>query len=85
MSEDVLYSHGQKVRIKLALKYAQMCSLLLDQGIIVVIPQQIIEKIHVYLIAFNNQNCFLFRSVSRQGILHHLHSACTAPIGLSNI
>ena len=53
MSEDVLYSHGQKVRIKLALKYAQMCSLLLDQGIIVVITT---ISIFDELYAWNHEN-----------------------------
>ena len=37
VSENVLDSHSRKARIKLALKYAQMCRLLSDQGFIVVI------------------------------------------------
>jgi adenylylsulfate kinase-like enzyme len=35
--ENVLDSHSRKVRLDLALKYAQMCRLLSDQGFIVVI------------------------------------------------
>ena len=37
VSENVLDSHSRKARIKLALKYAQMCRLLSDQGFTVVI------------------------------------------------
>jgi len=37
VSENVLDSHSRKARIKLALKYAQMCRLLSDQGFVVVI------------------------------------------------
>ena len=37
VSENVLDSHSRNARIKLALKYAQMCRLLSDQGFTVVI------------------------------------------------
>jgi len=37
VSEDVLDTHSRKARMTLALKYAQMCRLLSEQGFIVVI------------------------------------------------
>ena len=53
VSENDPDSHSRKARIKLALKYAQMCSLLLDQGIIVVITT---ISIFDELYAWNHEN-----------------------------